>query len=274
MTKKAPDVADFPDGQNDWIKYTNLDERTRRLMFRRSNKARAAFSICLIVIGVLLFLGNLGVLPVRDIWAYWPAILVTIGVSHAVGAETAASRLAGILVAVFGAFFLLTNLGLVHLRMRDSSWPLSLLLIVGGVIALLNVLNSSGRNAELQGETPQTVPQLTLEDSVSDFVVAGAVKRNVTSSAFRGGTATTILGNIEIDLRHAQIPMTSRSILNVQAIFGATKIRVPQTWRIHVNGAGILGNFEDKTIPPNTGPDAPTLVITGYSIFSAVEIES
>ena len=40
-----------------------------------------------------------------------------------------------------------------------------------------------------------------------------------------------------------------------------------------MSGAGILGNFEDKTIPPNTGQDTPTLIITGFSIFGAVEIE-
>ncbi len=67
----------------------------------------------------------------------------------------------------------------------------------------------------------------------------------------------------------------TRSVgVDVNALFGAVKIRIPETWRVNLNGSSILGVFEDKTVPPNTGPDAPVLVITGYSAFSAVEIEN
>ena len=77
-----------------------------------------------------------------------------------------------------------------------------------------------------------------------------------------------------MDLRPALIaPPATSAVLNVTAVFGAIKIRAPQNWRVHISGAGILGNFEDKTIPPNTGPDAPVLVITGVAVFSSVEIE-
>jgi len=68
-------------------------------------------------------------------------------------------------------------------------------------------------------------------------------------------------------------PRARSVIINVMTVFGETKLRVPENWRVIVSGSGILGNFEDKTIPPNTGPDAPTLIIAGFAIFGSVQIE-
>ena len=103
----------------------------------------------------------------------------------------------------------------------------------------------------------------------------GSIKRKFDNQNFKGGSIWNLMGNVEVDLRRAQIGTPTRSAgIEVKSYFGAVKIRIPESWRLNLNGASILGVFEDKTIPPSTGLDAPAIVITGYSAFSSVEIEN
>lgn len=258
----------------DWMRYANLTAEQRLMKLRRGGRSRVAVAAILIAVGVLLFLGNLGIVPIRNVWDFWPAIPIVIGIASLVNARNTAGRLWGFLLIGFGVLFLLLNLGLIHLHTHDGSLFISVVLIAVGFAALSGVSTPSYRR--WIGRSPFHRPRVRpdFETIANDFVVFGALKRKLESADFRGGDLIAIFGNIEMDLRRALITAAVRSaVVNVVTVFGATKIRVPQNWRVVVSGAGILGNFEDKTIPPNTGPDAPTLIITGYSIFSSVEIE-
>ncbi len=244
------------------------------MKLRHGGRSRVALSGILIAIGVLLFLSNLGIIPIRNMWDYWPAIPIAIGLGSLLTARNTGGRLWGFLLIGFGAVFLLLNLGLIRLQTHDGSLFLSVILIAAGFAALSGVSGPPHRRWLGGPHFPRPRVRPDYDSNVNDFVVFGALKRKLESNDFRGGDLIAIFGNIEIDLRRALITAAIRSaVINVVAVFGATKIRVPQNWRVAVSGAGILGNFEDKTIPPNTGPDAPTLIITGYSIFGSVEIE-
>jgi hypothetical protein len=283
-------LAEFPHGRDEWLNYAELDERTRELIRRRSTQGRAFFAVVLIGIGVLLFLSNLGLLPVVNLWRFWPLIPVAVGIGKLVNDYDTPGRTSGLVLIGFGALFLLFNLDVIHIRSRDGSWPFSLLMIGVGVVALLNVLDPTrGRNGRVRrafatrqtgppsqppaADRPPQPPPIH-HDGTGDTVILGSLKRRVESLAYQGGSTLVMFGSLELDLRRAQLPPGTRSLLiNVQTLFGATKIRVPESWRVHLNAVSILGSFEDKTIPPNTGADAPTLVIAGYAIFSSVEIE-
>jgi hypothetical protein len=269
-------VSEWPNDQNDWwMRHANLTDEQRILLRRRVNGHRIAFSVILITVGVLLFLGNLGIFPIHSIWVFWPAIPIAFGISRLISGETGRGRSAGILLVLFGAFFLLSNLGWLGLHAHRGSWFFSLLLIGVGLAALFNGFDFSRQpawGAPFAPPRPGTVPNY--ENVIHDFVVFGALKRKLETPDFRGGEMTTIFGSIEMDLRRAFITQQARSvIINVMTVFGETKLRVPENWRVIVSGSGILGNFEDKTIPPNTGPDAPTLIIAGFAIFGSVQIE-
>jgi hypothetical protein len=257
------------------MRHANLTEEQRVLLRKRANGHRIAFSVILITVGVLLFLGNLGIFSIHSTWVFWPVLPIAFGISRLISGGTSRSRSAGILLILFGAFFLLSNLGWVDLRASRGSWVFSLLLIGAGLAALFNVFDFSRQpawGAPFAPPQPGTVPNY--ENAIHDFVVFGALKRKLETPDFRGGEMTTIFGSIEIDLRRALITQQARTVvINVMTVFGETKVRVPQNWRVIVSGSGILGNFEDKTIPPNTGPDAPTLIIAGFSIFGSVQIE-
>ncbi len=241
----------------------------------------------LIALGVLLFLGNLGFLPTEDIWVFWPVFPLAAGVAHVLRPNRHPNALFwGIVLIVFSVGFLLSNLGLAHFRIDDGRFLVPLLLIFFGVVGLMKIL-SGGRPARPASRPPgipftppnpwqgssAPPPNFDFENSLHDFTFFGALKRKLETSAFAGGDLTSIFGNIEIDLRRTLISSPNKSAtLSTTAVFGAIKVRVPPDWRVHVSGVAILGNFEDKTIPPSIGPAASTLVITGFAIFGAVEI--
>ena len=251
---------------------SDVSESERQPRRRYALGSRLYFSVALIAVGVLLFLGNLGIVPIHDLWIIWPALPIILGVGRLISSTNASSLMWSLLMVLFGLLFLFSNFGWIYIHTDDNSWILSLLLIGIG----FSVLQSRGAIAA-GPRSPRALmrtPGSSSGNWLNDLAVLGSVKRKVESDDFTGGDVTSIFGNVEIDLRRARISSSDNSaVLNITAVFGAAKIRVPEGWRVDLNAASILANFEDKTVPPNTGRDAPRLAITGLSILSSVEIE-
>jgi hypothetical protein len=259
-----------------WIQHTNLDERTKALLRQRRRcghtGSRLFFAIFLIVVGVLLFLDNIGVIPVRNLWDYWPLILVAGGLGKLSSCRDTAGRAIGFFLVIIGVVALLVTLGILHIHTRDGSWPLALLLIAFGAALLIKVLQpgAPGRSFGLPAPPPSKA-----DNVLNDVAVLGGIKRKLDTANFQGGVIVSVLGGVEIDLRRSQISAPERTAtLEIRGVFSGTKLRVPESWNVNIAGASILGSYEDKTIPPNIGPNAPTLVITGYVLLAAVEIEN
>lgn len=244
----------------------------RRRRRNRSQASRLFFATALIIVGTLLFLGNLGLWPVRDVWDYWPIILIAIGIGRLFGGRCASSRVFGILLIFFGALFLTVTLGILHINARDNSWPVSLLLIAFGFIALMRVLES-GRVAKPALGFPTDVATSS-ENAVRDRAVFAEIKRKVETPNFQGGDILSVFGNVDLNLRRAQIsPVDKSATIEANAVFGGVKIRVPETWRVSIQGTAVLGGYTDKTTPPTTPEsETPVLIITGYAVFGAIEI--
>lgn len=271
----------MPEQQNDhewWIDYANLDERTKALLRQRKRGrpctgAGLFFALFLILVGVLLFLDNIGLIPVRNIWDYWPLFIVAAGISRLTSSRDAAGRLFGSFLISIGILVLLVTLHILRIHTRDESWPLALLLIAFGVVLLVKVLQPGAITRQAFG-LPTPVAADT-SNVLNDVAVLAGIKRKLEAGNFRGGVITSVFGSVEIDLRRSQITVPERTAtLEIKAVFAGVKIRVPETWKVNIIGASVFGAYEDKTIPPNTGPSSPTLVITGQSIFASVEIEN
>ena len=228
-------------------------------------------AIFLIGVGTLLFLGNLGLLPVRNIWHYWPLLIVVVGVKRMRSVHRG-GQLTGGLMVFFGSVYLLISLGLIRVNSHDQSWGISMLLIGFGLALLIGIFEPGPK--AWSGFDFRRKPPQDPQNQIGDLVILGAVKRKLDAPNFQGGEGLCIFGELEIDLRRARIPEPGYPIiLDITAIFGAAKIRVPETWRVSINGVGVFGNYEDKTIPPVLSSNAPALVITGYSIFGNVEVK-
>src|SRR5581483_7763483 len=112
-------MADQQHDDEWWIEHANLDDRTKALMRQRrrshgSPGSRLFFAIFLIAVGVLLFLDNIGLIPVRNIWDYWPLILVGAGLGRLVNCRHPQGRLIGFFLVLFGALLLLVTLHIVQ----------------------------------------------------------------------------------------------------------------------------------------------------------------
>jgi predicted membrane protein len=248
-----------------------------RLQMRRRHAGprgpRIFFAILLIAAGTLLFLGNLGLLPIHSFWDLVPIGMIVLGFVRLLQCARLSGRLFGALLIVFGCLFLLVNLGVLHVRARDGSWPLSMLFIVFGIGLLLKVLESGQEHHPLwRWPRPGGGDKV---NALDDIAVFAAVKRKLDTLDFRGGEVRTLFGEVKIDLRRTGIASPQEPVtVDATAIFGAIKIRVPDAWRVNVNGVGVLGAYEDKTIPPNQIAGAPLLIITGLAMFGSVEIEN
>lgn len=242
-------------------------------MIDRGPGSRLFLSGFLILAGTLLFLGNLGILPIRNIWEFWPLVVVALGFTRIISGPDLVGRLFGGLIVIVGVLFVLVNIGVIQIRSHDRSWPISILLFVVGSVMLIKVLdNSDPATRKWTGFRP--LRMWDPANGLGDFTLMGAVKRRIDDPDFRGGSSMAILGSIELDLRRVKKPDSGEIIrVDVSTILGSAKIRIPENWRVQIHGASILGAYEDKTVPPNVGADAPILVITGYSFLGAVEIE-
>ncbi|MFD5034211.1 DUF1707 domain-containing protein [Streptomyces sp. NPDC058220] len=85
----------------------------------------------------------------------------------------------------------------------------------------------------------------------------------------RRTNAFSLFGNVEIDLTEALFGQRT-SVINATSIFGNVEIRVPENISLRGNGTGIFGNFEVRSLEA-AEPDAPVVVVNGYSVFGNVE---
>ncbi|MEU1224954.1 DUF1707 domain-containing protein [Streptomyces sp. NPDC005828] len=85
----------------------------------------------------------------------------------------------------------------------------------------------------------------------------------------RRTNAFALFGNIEIDLTESIFAQRLTTI-NATSIFGNVEVRVPENISLRGSGTGIFGNFEVVTLE-GVDPQAPVVVINGYSVFGNVE---
>jgi Domain of unknown function (DUF5668) len=274
---KVPGVEDRH--WDDFRDYRRARRRYRRSHWHHNPTSRLFIAILLIGAGSLLFLSNLGLLPEFNLWDFWPLILVVAGVGKLIGDTRPSGKAVGLVLVAGGSLFLLVTLGILHVRTRDESWPLSLVLIAAGAIALIKVLESDDRGRPRVG-FPQVDTQMDPApgaslDVINEHVVMGSIKRQIESTDFRGGRLDCVLGSVDLNFRRAQISSVERSAtIAVNVVFGSVELRVPETWKVVSQAAEFLGSVEDQTIANKSpGFDGPTLFVVGSAVFGSIEIK-
>jgi predicted membrane protein len=234
-------------------------------------------AVILIVAGALLFLDNLGLLPIHNIGDYWPLALVAWGLTIFERKRTAHSLIWATAVVVFGCLLLLGNLHVIHVT-GSIFWPLVLIafgatMLVGGT-SLPSSLPWCNRGEHGPGSRKR---ESFFGDRLIETVVFSGSERRVESQNFQGGKVEAVFGGIELDLSGAAITSPDRrAMLEVNAVFGGIEITVPRTWRVEKKGAAVFGGFEDRTFPPRPEPgvEPPTLMIRGAAVFGGIEVKN
>lgn len=223
-------------------------------------------SIVLIAVGTLFFLDNIHVLPIWDVWRFWPGVLIFSGVAKIVERRDASGWLWGSFLILCGAVWLCNNFHLLHVNF-GMVWPLTL--ITFGVMMLARALESPGawtRRGVVLGVS-----------AIREFVVFSGSKKKLETANFEGGEILCIFGGVDLNLRKCGISSADhQAVIDVSITFGGVEIRIPEGWRVTNQCVAVFGACEDKTVAPRpeSGAPAPVLVIRGHAMFGAVNIEN
>jgi predicted membrane protein len=244
-------------------------------MMNSPRRRGSIFALILIVAGVLLFLDNLGFLPIQNIRAYWPLLPVAWALAVIERRRGAHALIRASAVIVFGGLLLLGNLHVIHMTARLFA---PLVLIYLGIIILIKGGDRTchwpprrfGAGSSLRE------PRFSGNRVMETAVFSGSEWR-VESQNFEGGKVEAVFGGVELDLTGATITAPDRRVvLELNAVFGGIEIRVPRTWRVERESAAVFGSFEDKTVPPRPEPgfEPATLVIRGNAVFGSIEVKN
>src|ERR1039457_1280657 len=110
-------------------------DNRRMLVGIHMGTSHIAGGLILVAIGVLFLLGNLNIVHGTYWIAYWPVILIVIGLVQLVDSTSSSGRVGGGIMLVVGGLFLADNLGYINFPIWDL-WPL--ILIGVGLMMLWN----------------------------------------------------------------------------------------------------------------------------------------
>jgi predicted membrane protein len=202
--------------------------------------------------GLVLALDSLGFIEAGDIFRFWPLVIVAIGVVKWMAPVS--QKMSALIWIVAGLALLLVSLG----RMSFAGvWALILFLV----------------GAKIAWKALRPVPRPKDADSVIDLMqFMGGTKTVVTTSDFKGGQATAVMGGCEIDLRHASMPEGRAAVIDTFAFWGGIEIRTPDDWEVVSQGSAALGGFVNNA---RSQPGAKRrLVVTGLAIMGGVEVKN
>ena len=222
-------------------------------------------ALVVIGIGVLFLLNNLNIFFMHDVWRYWPAILIAVGLVKMVDSPTSNGRVTGGVLVVVGGLFLADTLGFLTLSWRDF-WPL--VLIGAGLLMLWSRLSPPWVGI------PNNHPAAADDGTLNENAIFGGVERKMSTDNFLGGQVSTTFGGVDIDLRQASMRGDS-AVLDINCIFGGVDIKIPRNWLAVSQGAAIFGGIGNSSAQP--APDMPgvkRLYLKGSVVFGGVDVKN
>ncbi len=225
----------------------------------RWNLSRLVIGVAIAAAGVLFTLDNLSLVQAEHYLAYWPLIIVLVGVIQAVQGRTWGAYLWGLVLIVVGSWLVAENIGILTL----SVWTLSplLLVILGASIFWRGWAPPSG----LRGVDGKAF--------IKGTAVMGSFERMSDAADFRGGDLVAIMGVCKLDLRGAAIA-GDEVVIDVLAVMGGMEILVPRNWVVDPHVLPIMGGVTDKTGPAPIGGATQRLLVRGTLFMGGVDIKN
>jgi predicted membrane protein len=227
----------------------------------RDNQSSLFWGLLIIIVGAIFLLGRMGVLDTHDVFHhYWPVILIVVGLWQMVSSGFR-NVLPGILLIVLGAVFLGYRLDAFPQDVWHYIWPIAVIFV-----GLWLIFGPAFRRPAAAG------PAIKADD-LDMTAILGGMKRIIDSQSFRGGRATAIMGGLELDFRKAGLN-EGKASLELTAIMGGIDLRVPQNWRIVLQGTPILGGLDNKAASAPEGQAQATLYIRATAIMGGIEVKN
>jgi hypothetical protein len=234
------------------------NRKASRERFRASNSGRALGGLVLIALGGVWLAHEMGLL-IPD-WVLSP-FMIPIVIGIFMGARRMFRPGFWVIFVVFG----LLLIGVNHYDLnKDYFWPMAIILF-----GLWMVLKPRKMKREWDGWRTEPDSPDNMIDANSVF---GGTKKKVLSKDFKGGEINTIFGGNDVDFSQADI--NGSAILEVNIVFGGTKLIVPAHWHVKSEADCVFGSVEDKRRDSNQAVENKTLVIKGSVVFGSIEIKS
>ncbi len=222
-----------------------------------------------VVVGVVLLINKLNIIPdfLSNIIFTWQALLIFIGI---ISIAKQNYTFGGMMI-VIGGFFLIPEIIPFAFKFTYLFWPV--LLIFAGIFIILKRNNRVHRSQKFRRHFDRINFTETSNDAIDEEVIFGGLNRKVVTNNFTGGKISTIFGGVELDLTASQLAPGTQ-VLQIEAIFGGIKLRVPDNWNVVVDVKMVLGGFDDKRMFGNdyTLEGKNTLIIKGEAIFGGGEV--
>jgi predicted membrane protein len=242
----------------------------------RINGSRVGGGLFLLLAGFLLLAYKMGA-PIPG-WVFtWPVLLIAIGLLS--GIKSRFHNPGAFVLIIIGSIFL-----------ADQSIPgidlhayIAPLIMIG--LGLLFILrprrHSFGRyrrarweRRDFGGYPPQnTPPSSNSEEYLDVHAVLGGVKKNIQSKNFKGGEIVCFMGGAEISFMQAD--MQHPAVLEINNVFGGTKLIIPGNWAVQTEISAVFGGVEDKRNFQNNIPDPDKkIILRGSCVFGGIEINN
>ncbi|MDI6767546.1 MAG: cell wall-active antibiotics response protein LiaF [Bacteroidota bacterium] len=140
----------------------------------------------------------------------------------------------GIILILFGIFFLLDNLGYADFsEIISSYWPL--ILVIWGISILI-------RKRPCVTALVISDPQQFTSDLLHQSNVFGDIFIKVTSQDFKGGSLSTVFGDCNIDLSGASLADGDHE-LRIHSVFGDSLIVLPKDAAVSITASSTFGDL-------------------------------
>ncbi len=211
--------------------------------------------IVAIAAGTVLMLDRMGLIQGSHIFRLWPLILIAIGANTLIQSRGRGHIVGGGMIMLAG---ILNFLAVFHYFPWSQLWPV---MIIGfGVFLVWEALR------------PKSYNKFVDTDGSAKSVFA-SVEKTVISRDFKQAKIETVFGSAEVDMLHAEM-LEDKAYLDVNSVFGAVEIRIPDHWNVIIEANAVFGSCEDKTRPPLPSPTPKTLVIRGDAVFGSIEVRN
>lgn len=232
----------------------------------------------LVIVGLLLLGYKMGA-PIPG-WIFtWPVLLIAIGLF--VGARSRFHNPGSFIMILIGTIFLIDQ-QIPGIEFHNYIVPI---ILIG--IGLLFILRprphhwssryhrwdrmNPGSDFVEENTKPGSSNSPSDNGEYIDVVaVFSGVKKNIQSKNFKGGEIVSFMGGSEINFMQADIQHPIE--LEVNNVFGGTKLIIPSNWDVKNEISAVFGGVEDKRSVNNSAPDTnKRIVLKGSCVFGGIE---
>lgn len=231
----------------------------------RGNKV--FLGVLIIIIGLFIFLKQVGLVPMLNFHANWPLFLIAVGAL--IGVRNRFSSPAPFILITIGILNYIPaftfTMGGREIDSEDLVVPA--LFILAGAVLILKPKKKHWQDIDTTG--------IVSEKNVEADIVFGGRKEIITSKDFKGGRVTATFGGAEINMLQAD-SQEQTMLLEVRATFGGCEIIVPANWDIKNEVETVFGSVEDKRTlrTPDSSENRKTLILRGSCFCGGIEIKS